>query len=1187
MRELSDKISGFLNGEFDYESGSLVFSCSKIEINLKQDEIVEGSFTIEEQSGRDVNGRIYSSNILFDCEIEEIVGREIVVPYRVDATGRVPGDVIKGDLHIISDMGEYSVPYVINVIYEAMESTLGNVKNLFHFTNLAKSSWEEAIKLFYQDGFINILTGNDSRYRSLYKGLTAGGDPNCNLEEFLIGIHKKKAIEYDTDKDTVKLINPEGNLAQTIRINRSGWGFVCVKAEPVGDFIRLERTSLTDDDFLGNTCEYSFYIDEHALHNGNNYGCIRFTHNYGSFDVEIQVAWHPDGRRSNASHHEKRMTYSMTRYYLDFRMKRLSMQKWQTQTKELLDHYRNLDSDNVDCSLFEAHLLITQENFNEAKWILDHAIEDPEQLEDTRYCYYLYLTTLYNKDEYYSRQTAERVMWIFKQNPENWRIAWLLLYLHSDMNKRSANKWNFAIEQIENGCYSPIFYMEAMMLLNNEPALLVHLEEAQLRVLQFGTKMQCLTPELIRQITAIAARMKTYDNRLLKILMGIYEQKPLEETLRVICTFLMKGERCDEESFIWYEKGVEHNLPITKLYEYYMMSMDIGREQEIQKKALMYFSYQCALPGRHTAYLYRYIVKNKDRLGELYDAYMPQIGRFILKQLYAGKISGDLAYLYQEILMKEMATPDNVQEFTKLLFVNRITVSDPHICRVIIMDDRLREEMVYPVVDHHAYVKLFSNEYTLLLEDGKGNRYYGTRDYQTECYFLPRKYSSLISGSAQDSIPYHLYLCGDNRDLLTISAKNVESCRQLIRSEAVDPEFSKMIRMNLLQYYFEQDETEYLEEILQQLEPLEVSVKNRAGVVKYLSVYGLYDKAYEFARVYGPENVEAKTIVRFCSGLLEQEQILESHEMTCMLYSAFERGKYNELVLEYLIRNYNGPSKNLRNIWRAAVSFDMEAYSISEKLIMQILETGAYIAEEGEIYKNFIAGSTKSTLNRAYLSYKSYEYLVHDRIVTEYVFEGIEHSYREEEMVPRVCMLAYLKFHSTRVTHLSEGQSGMCEKFIHTLYVDSNIILPFFSEYRAISSDALRIANSALIEYRGNPNSTVVIHYIINREDEENGDYSREEMKNMFNGIFVKEFILFYGETLQYYVTEEYANREQLTESGTIQKSDALSELSEDRFSMVNDIAMAMNVKDYTTSRELLEEYAKKDFITESLFSLQ
>ncbi len=1187
VKELSDKISRYLNGEFEYEGGSLIFSCSKIEINMNPGEIYTGSFSIEEQSGRTVKGKIYSTNLIVQCLTERLDGAQTEVDYSVHTGGKKSGDVIKGEFHIISDVGEYSVPYVINVMHEFMESSLGNIKNLFHFTNLAKSSWDEAVKLFYHENFASVLTGNDSHYRSLYKGLSVCGNPNKNLEEFLIGINKKKSIEYEVDKTVVKLINPDSSTPQTIHISRQGWGYLLLNVKTEGSFIRLERKMLTDDDFLGNTCEYHFYIVEDALHEGNNYGKIEFFHNYGSFCVEVQVVRRMSGRSLHSSSRNKRIQYSLTRYYLDFRMKRLSLQKWLSQTKELLEHYRIIEAAGVESSLFEAHLLITQERFNEAKWMLDHAIADPEQLEDTLYCYYLYLTSLYNVDEYYSRQIADRIMSIYNKDKENWRIAWLLLYLLGELNKNTASKWNFALSQMEMGCYSPVFYLEALTILNSEPSLLIHLDEPQMRLLQFGAKMQYLSMELMQQILSIAARAKHYDVRLLRILFMIYDRKPQEETLRVICTLLMKGERADTGSHIWYQKGVEANLPITKLYEYYMLSMDISRDQEIQKKALMYFSYQCALPMEHTAYLYRYVIKNRDRLGELIDVYRPQIARFLVKQLYAGKMNGNLAYLYQEIIIKEMATPDNIQQFATLLFVNKITVNDSNIVNVVVLDDRLQEEMVYPVVNQSAYIKIFSNEHMILLEDAKGNRHYGKEDYVIECYFLPRKYTALLGDFAADSIEYNLYVCGDNRDIFTVTPKNADRCRYLLKTDKLDKEFCKILYMGLLNYYFEQDERVHLEELLQELNAADVLPKYRSDVVKYLSIYGLNEKAYEFTVEYGPEHIEAKTIVRFCTNLLEQGEYPAGNEMTYMLYSAFERGKYNALVLEYLIRNYNGLAKNMRNIWKAAVSFDVDAYEICERLLIQTLTTGAYISEEGQIYEHFSKYNMRSKINHAYLAYKSYEFLVHERLVAKYVFEGIEHLYERKEEIADVCMLAYLKFYSQNVSLLSKEQEKICEAFLHILYGEKNILMPFFTEYKGISPDAARIANAELIEYKGNPESTVVIHYIINREGQEDADYIREEMKNMYSGIFVKEFLLFFGETLQYYVTEVYANKEQLTESGTIQKSDSLSDTVSDRYGLVNDIAVATTLKDYSTAKELLEEYAKKEFIAESLFRLQ
>lgn len=1184
---MSDKIARYIAGEFEYEGGSLVFSCSKIELNLSQGETVTDSFTIKEESDKEFHARIYSSNIVMKCDKEEYDGTEVTVTYQADTADKLSGDVIKGEFQIVSDMGEYVIPYVISIRHETIDSSLGNIKNLFHFTNLAKTDWEEAVKLFERNDFETILTGNDAKYRNLYRGLSIKGDKNRNMDEFLIGVNKKKEMEFTPDKTALKIVNPFDMAPQMVRINKNGWGYLNICVQREGDFIVIEKEKLSDDDFLGNRCDFNFYIKEEALHAGNNFGRIRFMHSYGFFDVEVQVVFKPDKRTIHASHQEKRMMYSLTRYYLDFRMKCLSAAKWLAQTKEMLNHRRNIDADGIDNCLFEAHVLLTQEHYNEAKFLLSGAIDNPEELEDTRYCYYLYLTCLYNGDEYYSKQMADKITAIYLKQPDNWRIGWLLLYLPSDYARSNSAKWNFIMQLMLSGCHSPVMYLEALILLNQTPSLLIHLQEETLRILIFGAKMQYLSDELMQQVVSIAARTKDYNKGILKVLMPLYDKQPTQELLRVICMQLMKGECCDKESFIWYERGIRENLPLTKLYENYMMSMDIRREQEIQKNALMYFSYQCALPGEYTEYLYHYVVKNRERIGELYDAYAPQIGRFVIKQLYSGKINSNLAYLYQEVLLKDMVTPDNIRQFAEIVFYNRIRVTDDDIVNVVVLDERLKEEMVYPVTGRSAYVLLFSNDHTILLEDASGNRYFGTREYQTECYFFPRRFIPLLSEHAKDSIPYNLFVCGDNKELFALTGKNASRCRYLVDCEMLDDEYREQMRMSLLTYYFEQDDSANLEEMLTSVELTQVPVKNRGEVVKYLSIRGMYEKAYRFTLAFGPENIEAKTIVRFARGLIEENVITGDDDFTCMLYSAFERGKYNPEVLEYLVRHYKGLSKNLRNVWRATASFDLDTFEVCERILLQILETGAYIGDEEDIYQSYIDSGAKTDVNRAYLSYKSYEYLIRDRVVGEYIFRGVESLFSRNRTIPFVCMLAYLKYYSGRQNSLTEEQKDMAVFFLDFLYTQKKIIMPFFADYKQISDKAREIADHVMVEYRGNPNSTVVIHYIISRKEDEGNSYIREEMKNMYGGIFVKEFLLFYGESVQYYVTESYGNKEQLTESGTIRKDEELTSVSLGRFALINDIALSVSLQDYKTAQELFDEYEQKDFMMKELFNLQ
>ncbi len=91
----------------------------------------------------------------------------------------------------------------------------------------------------------------------------------------------------------------------------------------------------------------------------------------------------------------------------------------------------------------------------------------------------------------------------------------------------------------------------------------------------------------------------------------------------------------------------------------------------------------------------------------------------------------------------------------------------------------------------------------------------------------------------------------------------------------------------------------------------------------------------------------------------------------------------------------------------------------------------------------------------------------------------------------------------------------------------------------------------------------------------------------MYAGVFFKELVLFFGESLQYYITEEQGGEEQLTESGTLQKSDIRGSEADSRYHLVNDIIISKTLQDFDTMDHLLEEYYRKEFLNGRLFELK
>ena len=108
---------------------------------------------------------------------------------------------------------------------------------------------------------------------------------------------------------------------------------------------------------------------------------------------------------------------------------------------------------------------------------------------------------------------------------------------------------------------------------------------------------------------------------------------------------------------------------------------------------------------------------------------------------------------------------------------------------------------------------------------------------------------------------------------------------------------------------------------------------------------------------------------------------------------------------------------------------------------------------------------------------------------------------------------------------------------------------------------------------------------IILEGDEEEENYHTEEMRNMYGGVFSREFILFFGENLQYYITEESAGHEALTFSDSVSISDVVSAGRESRYDLLNDMVVSKTLQDEDTLIQLMEEYVMDECFTDKVFT--
>ena len=124
-----------------------------------------------------------------------------------------------------------------------------------------------------------------------------------------------------------------------------------------------------------------------------------------------------------------------------------------------------------------------------------------------------------------------------------------------------------------------------------------------------------------------------------------------------------------------------------------------------------------------------------------------------------------------------------------------------------------------------------------------------------------------------------------------------------------------------------------------------------------------------------------------------------------------------------------------------------------------------------------------------------------------------------------------------------------------------HIHLNFFREYQDCLPQLQEMKDKTIVEYHTRGGVRARIHYVMMHENGQAEDYPPAYMQEVYSGVFFKEFVLFFGENLQYYIMEESENEEQLTESGSLQKSDIMNESPDSKYEIINDMMISMTLQ--------------------------
>ena len=1254
VEELIDQI---MEGKIAYEKGSLDFSVGEVSLSIQPGQVVEGSFTVYAPEGQMTEGFVNSSDSRMECLHTGFSGVQDEICYRFHGELMEADQTVSGHFRIVSNHGEYVIPFSVSTGEKYLESSLGNIRNLFHFVNLAKSNWDEALRIFYNPDFASILTGNDSQYLPLYKGMAGLGlegfsdrsiprsvwvknkKPSAskfedraafsaledndagwkvddrdatsmvdgkmdsattrippalahNMEAFLVNVGKKKPVELYTDISSVSIEDPIEDVRYQFAISRNGWGYSRTKIITEGDFLSVDAHDVTEDDFLGNVFPVYYYVSCDKLHEGKNFGAIHLAMDHKTQTIPVVVDVQRQRKHLKYISLEKqKLTKELMEYYKSFKIKKISKKIWMTETERIVNRMISTDEFDLSARLYKVQILVTQERLNEARWELDQmkvTLWDLKEEVPALWCYYLYLSSLLTNEERREQEIVEELTSYAGIFPDNWRIGYLLSCLAPEYATNPVRKYEFFEQLFNRGCHSPVIYLELASMLLQNPTLLHKLDAFELHTLNYMLSCNLLRAELRMQFISLADKEKNFNKLLLRILQGSYRENPQDDVLQLVCVQLIRDNRLDQEAHHWYDLAVRQELRITRLFEYYMLSLDLESVTTLPKTVQLYFSYHSDLDYQRNAFLYAYVTANRDRDPQMYERYGTQMSDFIPKQLLAGHITPYLAYLYTEYLTPERVTPELAEALAKMLFTKRICLKDKTIKRIVVAYAYNKKELSYPVKDGVAYVPVYISDYILIPEDGEGNRYVKWIPYEAEDMFQAESLSVQIGGLVKDAIGFDLYRCFKNQDYLFITEENEPSFRRLLQADLLTQDVKKDICMKLLEFYYDADKMEQLDLFLENLQVRMISGANRGKCLKYLIIRGFYEKAYEWLGVIGCEELEPRYLVRLCTELLERRMeagVVEEPEDTLLqlMSQALSKGKYNEKMLLCMCTYFHGGLRQMRDLWNACKGFGIETRELEQRILYDLVYTGGYIAEKKDIFRSYMKSVPEPKLLAALLTQSCYEFFVKEKLMEVYLFEALPVILQENLKPDAVVAFAYLKYYGENPKEIGDRQKDYIRMFVNRLMIKGKN-LTFCKDFVDLVPELAMFLDKTIVEYHTKPGNRVMIHYLIQQDEVDSNEYCTEPMEMVYAGVYEKSFVLFFGDTVQYYITEEEDGKAQLTESGTISKSDIGSERHDSRFELLNDVMIGKNLQDYDTVDKSLEEYYWKEFLVEKLF---
>lgn len=1172
-----ERITEIANGGVVDKSCEAGCSVDRIEGTINAGDRKTYDFYVIRNDEEPIKGIVYSSDHRVVLKTREFYGHSCRIEYEVDAGRLRNGDVISGQFSIINNCGEWFIPYIISVIY-AESQFAESMSSLEKFSALAESNWNEALRLCESSEFLKLPFMADGRCSALYQALKQNIDKNNFLEEFLIGTGAKLPVSISIENTKESFVRSEMRSSDYINIKKDGWGFVQLHVSTDSDFIILNKSTVTAEDFTDGRYALEYKVDIGRLHGGCNLGRIIIEGIRQRFAVNIKI----DAKgvqRDRKSAKYRKLTLDCMRYYINYYTGKKDSDKYIDLLKNNLYELIPLDEKNVRIILTIAWTNIVKGDTEDAIRILNRVrgnIMDSGSRVSPEFCICSYLYFIVGGGNE-NKDTLLKYLHKCYDETGDMAVLRILVKLDTALEEEPGRKLDILKDRFNEGYKSPWIYLESCRLYSEHPELINELGNFELNSLWFGAKEEIISLALAEKAGRLALTVKAGYHLCFRLLEKLYSVHKSAEILRGICSILVRKDIRSERYFKWYAEGIDCDIRVMKLYEYYIYSMPDDFEDPIPRMVLLYFSYTNTLDLLSKIRIYRNIIRYYASDEQIRTCYAGQIESFTIDQLLRGYADEGMAELYNNVIVEDMVDRRIAPVLPKMLYAAEFVCRNKKIRKIVLCYKEIRHEQVLVLHGGKTYAVLVSDNFVMAGIDADGRRY-ADIDITVTPVFKNRGLSSVCKK-----------MCPDNdiikmREGLALLDRNLNGDIEtyemlgLLAKDEIRQSFKKDIIAELIRYYGQRKGL--VPEALLNVDKSLIGFDDRALFIDMLAVHERYQKAFQMMQAYGWKNVSINNLMETTSRMIADLRFDRNEMLLDMARDCFNNGCFNQRILEYLLYNYNGDSQTMLSLWRTAVASGCKRYDFSERVLSQLIFTNNnyYLDEVFAVY--YEENRKEEVLVQAYLAIKGREYLEEDKEVPERIFEVTEQFVSAGRRLADVTRLALCKYYSA-VSGLSQEQKNICGRFIHE-FCHRGIILSFFQKLSKWIELPDGLENKIIIEYLTKTKNTVFLRTRIMPDNE---NWQEEELVHVFEGFCTKVITLLSGEVLEYEIMDD---EDGLVRSGTYTPNEeSAGILGCGRNIMINRMLDARAKKDMSGIVLNAQSYVLLDEVTADIFTLK